>query len=282
MRKAIQIAYDAQFQDKCGFAAQGGFKDVAISLCEEDLLGKTQSDWAQITDTIAKTLEKNDLKLIQTHAYMYDLDLSSEILVPEIESAMAEAIRISGRMGTDWCVFHPRSSVTSGFQPEVSMEDNKRAFSTYLELAIQYGTGIAVENLPIFNHSFPIMPYFGYNCGDLCRLVDDFADAHMGICWDTGHANMVGFNQAEAIRYLGKRIKCTHIHNNFGRSDDHATPEQGNIPWHKVMPALGMANPDCLLTLETHCRYSEPELLVSFARHNLACLDYLEKTANME
>jgi len=282
MRKAIQIAYDAQFIDKCGFAARGGFKDVAISLCEEDLLGKTQAEWAQITDTIAGTLEKNDLQLIQTHAYMYDLDLSSEIIIPEIEAAMAEAIRISGRMGTGWCVFHPRSSVTSGFQPGVSLEDNKKAFSGYLEQAIRCGTGIAVENLPIFNETFPIMPYFGYNCGDLCELVDSFSDPHMGICWDTGHANMVGFDQAQAIRFLGNRIKCTHIHNNFGRNDDHATPEQGNIPWQDVMPALRGANPDCLLTLETHCRYSEPELLVSFARHNVACLDYLEKVSYQE
>jgi len=92
----------------------------------------------------------------------------------------------------------------------------------------------------------------------------------------------VGFDQAEAIRYMGSRIKCTHLHNNFGRSDDHATPDQGNVPWARVMPALKKANPECLLTLETHCRYSEPELLVSFARHNLACLDYLERMANME
>ena len=282
MRKAIQIAYDHEFRDQCAFAAAGGFKDIAISFCEEDLLGKTKAEWTTITETVANTLEKNNLQLIQTHAFMYSLRLSSEIIRPEIEAAFDHTIRLSGEMGAGWCVFHPRTSVNSGFRPEVSLEDNKRDFSTYLELGIQCGTGIAVENMPIFNHNFPIMPYFGYNCGDLCSLVDSLNDEHFGICWDTGHANMVGFDQAEAIQYMGNRIKCTHLHNNFGRSDDHATPEQGNVPWEKVMPTLKKANPDCLLTLETHCRYSEPELLVSFARHNLACLDYLERVANME
>lgn len=282
MRKAIQIAYNEEFQDKCRFAAQGGFKDVAISLCNGSLLRKSQHEWVQIADTISKTLQKNGLQLIQTHAYMYSLGLSSEIIDQDIEDVMAQTIRISGELGAGWCVFHPRTSVNSGFNPWISLEDNKRAFSVYLDLAIRYGTGIAVENLPIFCHGVPSMPYFGYNCGDLCQLVDSLDDERMGVCWDTGHANMIGFDQAEAIRYLGSRIRCTHIHNNFGGNDDHSTPEQGNIPWHKVMPALRAANPDCLLTLETHCRYSEPELLVSFARHNLACLDYLEKVANME
>jgi type I restriction enzyme S subunit len=42
---------------------------------------------------------------------------------------------------------------------------------------------------------------------------------------------MMDFDQAEAVRYLGTRIKCTHIHNNFKYHDSHLSPENGDIPW---------------------------------------------------
>ena len=98
----------------------------------------------------------------------------------------------------------------------------------------------------------------------------------MKICWDTGHANLMRFDQATAIKYIGDRLKCTHIHNNFHRDDEHLTVDQGDIKWPLVMGALKEINYDGPLTLETHCRYFEPELLKSFAAHNFKTLEYLE------
>ena len=278
MRKAIQIAYNGQFEMKCRFAAAAGFRHMSVNLSE--VLGKTEDDWKRITEDIRRILDETGLACVQSHPYYYDLRISSELEQEEYEFAITQAIIASGKLGAKWCALHPRSSLSTGRYTRQSFEDNRRKFSEYLELAARYDTGIAAENLPIFAGILPVIPFYSCNYDDLCELTDSFADDRMGICWDFGHANLMRMDQAQALRYLGKRVRCTHVHNNFHRDDEHLPPDQGDVPWDRVMPALAeAAGNDVPLTLETHCRYDDPALLESFARHNYACLVYLEKLA---
>ena len=275
MKKAIQIGYNNLFETKCECAAWAGFEYVSVNFTA--VLDKTEYEWAKITEDIQKILDKNGLKCVQTHPYYYDLRISSELIEEKYEFAIKQAIIASGKLGAPWCALHPRSSITSGFFTSKSFEDNKKAFFEYLECAIKNNTGIAAENLPIFPNLAPAMPFYSSSYEDLNNLVESFNDKSMGICWDTGHANLMHFDQAEAIKFLGDKIKCTHIHNNYNVDDNHFPPDNGNIDWDKVMAAfycIGYTGP---LTLETHCPYPKEECLKNFARHNYGCLEYLEK-----
>ena len=273
MIKAIQIPYNALFPLKCRLAAQAGFRYIAVNFTE--VTAKTEGEWEALTEEIRRILEENSLRCIQSHPYYYDLMKSSEILDEEHEFAIRQAIVASGKLGASWCVLHPRTSLTTGRYVSASFEDNRKVFSGYLELAAKCGTGIATENLPIFGMK-PMIPFYSSSFEDLAALTDSFHDPRMAICWDTGHAHLMSFDQAEAIRFLGSRIQCTHIHNNFRQMDNHLPPDQGSIPWDRVMKAFSAIGYRGPLTLETHCCYSEEGLLASFARHNFACLGYLE------
>ncbi len=275
MKKAIQIGYNDLFETKCKFASDGGFRYISVNFTE--VLGKSEYEWEKIIEDIQRILDAEKLQCIQTHPYYYDLKLSSEISKDIYEFAIKQAIIAGGKLGAPWNALHPRSSVSSGFCASKSLEDNRRYFSEYLELAVKHGTGIAAENLPVFHDIVPAMPFYSSNYEDLSNLVDSFHDDHMAICWDTGHAHLMHFDQAAAIRTLGKRIQCTHIHNNFKYDDDHLPPDSGSIPWDLVIPALVSTGYDGALTLETHCCYSDLDLLRSFARHNYECLVFLEK-----
>lgn len=277
MKKAIQIGYDDLFEMKCRYASEGGFRHIAVNFTQ--VLNKTEYEWDVIIEDIRRILDENNLRCIQTHPYYYDLRVSSEITEDIYEFAIKQAIIAGGKLGAPWNALHPRSSVSSGFCTSKSLEDNKRYFSEYLDIAAKYHTGIAVENLPIFHGIVPVMPFYSSNYEDLQVLVDCLADEKAGICWDTGQANLMHFDQVQAISSLGRRIKCTHIHNNFSDGDHHLPPDSGNIPWDKVIPALIATGFDGALTLETHCCYPDPELLRSFARHNYECLVFLEKFA---
>lgn len=273
MIKAIQIPYNALFPLKCRLAAEAGFTHIAVNFTE--VTATTEAQWEAVTEDIRQILEDNSIGCIQSHPYYYDLMRSSELVEDIHEFAIRQAIIASGKLGASWCVLHPRTSLSTGRYVSASFEDNRKVFSGYLELAAKYGTGIAAENLPVFGIK-PAIPFYSSSYEDLCNLADSFHDPRMAICWDTGHANLMSFDQAEAIRFLGSRIQCTHIHNNFKQMDNHLPPDQGNLPWDKVMKAfsdIGYRGP---LTLETHCCYTEPKLLASFARHNFACLTYLE------
>jgi len=274
MKKTIQISCNEWFEKKCEFAAAAGFKHISVALTE--IPEKTESEWELLTDEIGNILAKNGLSCVQSHLYWYPLKISSEIKEEKNEFSIKQAIIASGKLGAQWCAMHPRTSITSGFSVEQSMQDNISSISEYLEYAIKYNTGIAVENLPIFPHIWPAYPFFGWDYHDLCELVDYFQDEHVGVCWDTGHAHLMAYDQAEAIHFLGERIKCTHIHNNKRETDSHFPPDNGNIDWQQVMDALVSVGYDGALTLETHCEYQTSDLLLNFAKHNFGCLEYLE------
>ena len=274
MKKSIQIAYDELFPLKCTLAAKAGFRDVAVNFTP--VLDKSESEWDAITEHIGTVLAENGLSCNQIHPYYYDLRISSEIREERCEFAMKQSVKAAAKLGAAWCTFHPRSAVSRGFSVKAALEDNRRDLGSYLEVAHKYGTGIAAENLPIFDGIRPVMPFYSSNPEDLCELVDGFADEKMGVCWDFGHANLMCFDMAEKIRLVGSRIKCTHVHNNMKNFDDHLPPDQGNIDWEKAMAALHEVGYTGALTLETHCQYAATPVLEAFVKYNYGCLAWLE------
>lgn len=277
MQKAVQIAYNDLFEKKCDYAKEAGFNYIAVNFY--GMIGKSEEEWNKAVDRIIHVLEKDNLECVQTHPYYYDLRLSSEIIEQECECAIKNAIIASGRIGAKWCTLHPRSSVSSGFWVSKSFKDNKKTFEEYLDIAVKHKTGIAAENLAIFNDVIPAMPFYSSGYEELFELVDSFKDDNIGICWDTGHANLMHFNQADAIKFLGKKIKCTHIHNNYQKEDSHFPPDNGNIDWNDVMGAFASIGYDGPLTLEIHCKYPTEDFLKNFINHNYGCLECLENIA---
>ena len=280
MQKALQIAYDAQFALQCQYAAEAGFRHVSVNFNE--VPPKTEAEWKAITEDVGNILAKNGLSCVQTHLKYHDLLESSEVPDEVTDFHICQTLLAAGALGAKYNAFHPRSSISTGYRPSKSFEDNRALLSKYLEYAVKANTVIAVENIPIFPGRSKLMPFYSSTFEDLATLVDSFSDEHIAICWDFGHANLLKWEQSDAIGFLGDRIKCTHIHNNFGFCDDHSTPDMGNINWKSAMAALAATGYDGPLTLETHCWYDDDALLESFIRHNFACVEYLERLAKQE
>ena len=273
MKKAIQIAYNDRFALKCKYASEAGFKDIAVSF--NNILDKSEDEWKRLTEEISAVLEENKLGCVQSHLHVYDLMMSSEMPDERSELAIRQSIIATSALGGKYGVYHPLSSITTGFDVKTSFDDNRRLLSGFLDTAINCGVGIAVENIPIFPDC-PHLKFYTSDYKDLAELTDSFGDEHICVCWDFGHANLMKLDQSEALCYLGGRVKCVHLHNNFGFHDDHGTPDVGTLDWYSVMPTLGEIGYEGALTLETHCRYDEPTLLNSFARHNYTCAQFLE------
>jgi sugar phosphate isomerase/epimerase len=271
MIKAIQIAYDNSFEKECMIVSEAGFKHVSVNFNNTPI--PTDDTYDRAPDHILGVLDKYGLRAVQTHLYYYYPLLSAEKTEPELEHRILREIEVSGKIGAEWCAWHTRyyksGEWQSGeFNEELTLRYNYESISRYLEQAKKFGTGIAIENL------FGIMMFGGTDL--LMRICDSLRSDAVGICWDTGHANISKEDQADSITLLGSRIKCTHIHNNWGVRDDHAPPIYGNIEWNRVMPALAAVGYRGPLTLETHCWYESDELLRSFAKHNYDSIAYLE------
>lgn len=280
MNKAIQIAYNELFEKKCEIAANAGFSNIAVNYTE--ILDKSEDEWKKITEDIGRILDKNALSCVQSHSHYYNPFESSEFIDEKMEFDIRQSIISSAAIGAEYCVIHPRTAISSGYRHSVSLADNKKWFESLIECAAKHGTKIAAENLPIFPSVNPIKPLFSSDPDHLIELVDSFNSDDIGVCWDFGHANLINGDQSAMIKALGNRIKCTHVHNNWGKRDDHAPPIYGNINWNEMMLALGSTGYTGALTLETHCWYEDEFLLLSFAKHNYDSLLYLESLISKE
>ena len=113
--------------------------------------------------------------------------------------------------------------------------------------------GIAIENMIAGSSA----GRFGCTHEDLLELLDRLGDdERFGVCWDTGHANLNQNDQPSAIRALGSRLRCLHVNDNHGKTDDHTLPFLGTVQWQGIMQALKDIGYSGDFTYEIH-RFTE-------------------------
>ena len=88
---------------------------------------------------------------------------------------------------------------------------------------------------------------------DLIEFVDSYQEPDwVGICWDTGHANLMRFDQRRALQTVGSRLIALHVNDNSGQTkDEHQLPYLGNVDWRAVLQGLVDIDYQGDLTYET-------------------------------
>ena len=98
--------------------------------------------------------------------------------------------------------------------------------------------------------------------------VDNLKNDRLGINLDIGHAYCVnGLPVLEWIRKLQGRIRYVHLHQNYGKKDEHLSLRQGNMPIHEILDALNRYAPDAVWALESN-RPEDVEDSILFLREN--------------
>jgi sugar phosphate isomerase/epimerase len=96
--------------------------------------------------------------------------------------------------------------------------------------ARQRGVEVLLENIP---NKF-------VECGAAECIPLNTTHLGLGVCLDTGHANMMEGVEA-AFELMKPRIRSTHLHDNNGKEDVHLFPllaKGGSIDWAAVMELL--------------------------------------------
>ncbi len=105
---------------------------------------------------------------------------------------------------------------------EFEVEKFDAAFTSLEHLNIfakDLGVTILLENIPS-----------GLTAPDRLLQFIRYTRMDLGICFDTGHAQMTGGVHA-AFEVLKDHIASTHVHDNRGEKDDHLVPFEGTIDW---------------------------------------------------
>lgn len=109
-------------------------------------------------------------------------------------------------------------------------------------------TGISVErwermidraeklnvNIAVENQGDP------YKCVRASEILEMFDSPKLGICYDSGHANVNNNNGhgRAMLKKFGHRLKALHLHDNDGSGDQHIMPFDGNIDWADLMAEI--------------------------------------------
>jgi sugar phosphate isomerase/epimerase len=110
-------------------------------------------------------------------------------------------------------------------------------------LAAELGMEVALEN---------VLPAHAIHDHAVIReIVDTVGHPALGICLDTGHANVVD-SVHQAVKAFAGRINHVHLHDNDGKADEHLVPPFGSIDWTRFYRELSATGYEGPLTLECH------------------------------
>lgn len=273
MKKAFQFSADKLLEP--GFASMvrdAGFESVAVNLSGVSFMG--EKNWKDQVFRLREVLDENGLDCCQTHLEVYDILLSCEITDDETDELIRRSVEATPLLGARWGAWHPRAGHSFGYARSREFEENRKALLKLLDTAERTGAGIAIENIPVFPDC-PQYDFYLSNPKDHLELVDSLPEAYYGICWDTGHANLMSFDQAEVIRSLGKRLKIVHLHTNDKMCDEHEAPGTGTIEWTGVMPAIVSTGFEGAVMLEAHL--AAEAVRKNYLRYCCDCARWLEE-----
>jgi sugar phosphate isomerase/epimerase len=137
------------------------------------------------------------------------------------------------------------------------------SLETLVPFASARSVKLALENIPNRLSSLEHMR----------RFLEDAQLKDVGICFDSGHANLQA-SAATEIRDGGPWIVSTHLHDNHGMKDEHLMPFEGTIDWPAIFEAFGAIQYEGNLILELKAGNGPAIEVLKAARK---CFDRFEK-----
>ena len=238
----------------------------------------TAESWREEALCAARAAEKYGVRITQSHApYNFykrePLDRFRELLDRSVEGARILGAR---KLVFHFDEYHPQRG--GAFDADEALRSAYEALAPAIGRAIDLGIDAALENT--FEDHYRAAPDArSHLCADIAELeaaIALFNDERVGCCWDFGHAHLqFGQDQAAMIRRMGKRISCTHVHDNYYGKDLHQIPFYGELDWETLIPALAQTGYDGALAFEIGYARLPDELLAEFMLYAKHTMDIL-------
>lgn len=249
---SINLFYDPEYvvpvEEQMRRVADAGFAHLDMNFWDWSIGERSpfcKPDWHEWVKGIDAAAQRMGVVFTQAHAHVANFYRQTEN--DPNEEQILRSIEGAGMLRIPWIVMHT-SQRADWDQPgsyETMMRENVEYFRRHAEYAAKFGTGLALENVPA--------PAGGLvSAEQLCDLVDRIDMPNVGICWDTGHANLGKQDQPAAIRTMAGKLHALHIADNKGEKDDHTIPYLGMIDWTPIVEALKETGYDGDFTYEAH------------------------------
>jgi sugar phosphate isomerase/epimerase len=259
--------------------AKAGFDCVDMTLTAmakdpDDIFLQPGAD--ELCRRIRAKAEALGLSFNQCHApYQMDMKPWLEGERDHILHLLTTAIRLAGILGAKNVVVHPVQCMNYlNSDPEWVKQVNVEFYSALIPAAKAAGVTIAIENMwqrHLWNKSIVASvcssPYELKAYVDACNAVEPVFTA----CLDIGHCLLTGHDPVNAVRVLGGRLGCLHVHDVDGVNDSHTCPMTMKVDFPAVAAALREIGYKGDFTLEADCYYKcFPQEQYPVALQNLA------------
>ena len=172
------------------------------------------------------------IRIHQVHGPWPTDDTSAEKRKEKL-AYMERAIRLTPVFGARYLVIHP--DMPFGWDeekdPAFSWQTNLALFRALLPIAEEEGVILCIENMPMKAHAIS-------RTQRMYEFVREIDHPSLGMCLDTGHANVFGDDCGEMVRLIAPVLKVLHVHDNAGDKDSHLSPYQGTVDWESFAAAL--------------------------------------------
>lgn len=182
-------------------------------------------------------IKKNGLTIAQAHGYFPSHVTGSPETLDDIIELHKKMIAFCDKVGCKKLVIHGICYYKHNFDETLEQINalNYKLYSSLIPTLKETDVTVCLENL--FARSGQITYVEGHcsNPYEAAELIDKLNDKAgkecFGFCLDTGHLNLLRIDCRRFIPVLGNRIKCLHIHDNDGITDQHKAPYTGTFNW---------------------------------------------------
>lgn len=88
---------------------------------------------------------------------------------------------------------------------------------------------------------------------DLNYYFSRFPSDYIGLCWDTGHSNLIQ-DGIDKIKPFIQRLLILHMNGNYGKKDEHLPIGEGTVDWTRVVRIIAASPYDGVLTQEVNIK----------------------------
>lgn len=261
----MKIGIGCYYLDKYGIEdgarrmAEHGYDSIDFNLSdtETEYYSAKEEFFFTAVSKLKRALDKNRIEVNQIHGpWRFPPKDATEDDRAERFGKMTKAMAVAKFLGAKYMAIHPLMpfGVDENINPDEVYEINKRFFKALSDVAGKLGVTVCLENMPFreFSLSSP---------ESILKLIEDIGSPHLKFCFDSGHANYRSESMRDSILTVGKeRLAILHIHDNFGDSDSHLPPYDGNIDWAELVEALYEIDYSGVMNIE-----SSPAKIAGFA-----------------
>lgn len=160
---------------------------------------------------------------------------------PEYDEIMIDvakrSIEVTAVLDCPYIVIHP----VCGSGLIDFMKVNMDFYGKLADTARENGVGICLENMYRLYRTGKLLDSACSSPADAIEMVDALNNKYgdvFSFCLDVGHAHVCGYDPADYVRKLGKRLTALHIHDTNSFEDSHTIPYLRDINWDSFFTAL--------------------------------------------